>query len=737
MADISNNLQTALALARQGMAVFPCQSGGDKVKQPKPFLKWREASSVNESQIRKWWQKWPDAAIGLDLAKSGLVVVDADRHGTHDGVAAMGELMEANGYQPDGVPLVATPNEGTHFFYRQPAGKQYGNSRGILPEGVDIRGHGGYVIAPGTVMQDGRLYEVFGQVHEAPVLPDWIGQLIEAERQAEPPRPVTVERTRHEDIRIQSYCDEAISQESARVRTAPEGARNNTLNEASFSLGQLVGAGWVPRHEIEGLLTNAAIDAGLKQPEIRKTIRSGIEGGIRQPRCLSENTEISSGEAAAARRLIENHDGTLADEETGEIIEPSGATSCQGIALDYPPGLVGEIAQWIVAVSRKQQPELAIGAALAIVGAACGRQIKGPTQSSTALYVLALAPTGKGKEAPLKAIIRIMMAAGLGHHVGPDQWMSMSALINMVTRKPLACCAQDEFGGFMQRVFHRRASTHERAIPQILRSLWGVNFGPWTTPQWADGTSHIVDAPHLTLFGASTHEQFYSAMEGAAISDGTLNRFLVIEGRKQPVEQASPGDAEQVPKSIVDGLRQIYLLSGEMPAAQRNSIECNLAAVGGARQVGWCPDGSEQAYREFQTAMESQADRDAQRAEFMVRAPEMAIRIATILAVGRGYDAVRIDDIRYGLTMVGNSVEYLVAGANEWMTENEQEANVKKVLRLIRESKRITHVQLMRRAYFLKARDLRDILAMLIESEMIRRIEVSTKGRKRPEYLSC
>ena len=41
----------------------------------------------------------------------------------------------------------------------------------------------------------------------------------------------------------------------------------------------------------------------------------------------------------------------------------------------------------------------------------------------------------------------------------------------MVTKQPLALCPQDEFGGFMQRVFNRKGSTHERAIPQILRSL--------------------------------------------------------------------------------------------------------------------------------------------------------------------------------------------------------------------------------------------------------------------------
>jgi len=169
-----------MALARAGLAVFPCQSGGERAKQPMPFLKWREASTANEQQIAAWWRKWPDAAPALDLAKCGLIVIDADRH-EHDGVEAFGALMAAHGFDPDSAPIVATPSQGSHHFFRQPAGRApFGNGRGNLPAGVDVRGAGGYVIAPGTVMADGRVYELHGNLDEAPELPDWLIALLEA-----------------------------------------------------------------------------------------------------------------------------------------------------------------------------------------------------------------------------------------------------------------------------------------------------------------------------------------------------------------------------------------------------------------------------------------------------------------------------------------------------------------------------------------------------------------------------
>ena len=195
---VGANLDTALALAGAGLSVFPCHAGGDKAKQPMPFIRWRDASTTSESQIRQWWQKWPDAAIGLDLGKCGLLVVDADRHGEHDGVEAWGTVMAAHGFDPDSAPLVATPNQGNHHFFRQPADRRLGNGRGSLPPGVDVRGEGGYVIAPGTVMADGRVYELFGDLGAAPAIPDWLSAILEGRRaSALPKNTPEIQKTAH------------------------------------------------------------------------------------------------------------------------------------------------------------------------------------------------------------------------------------------------------------------------------------------------------------------------------------------------------------------------------------------------------------------------------------------------------------------------------------------------------------------------------------------------------------
>ena len=85
-----------------------------------------------------------------------------------------------------------------------------------------------------------------------------------------------------------SYGAAALRGESDRVRSAPVGQRNHTLNSAAYSLGQLVAAGALDQARAVQALTDAAADAGLEAAEIASTIESGLSAGLKQPRALPE-----------------------------------------------------------------------------------------------------------------------------------------------------------------------------------------------------------------------------------------------------------------------------------------------------------------------------------------------------------------------------------------------------------------------------------------------------------------
>lgn len=117
----------ASSFGKAGWRVHPCDPDTKR-----PLTKWTEAASSHPAIIESFWQRWPEALIGL-CTGDGLVVVDDDR-----GLAEPEEDMAA-------TRTAKTRSRGWHHYFR--CSVDLGNRVGIIP-GVDVRGKGGYVIAP-------------------------------------------------------------------------------------------------------------------------------------------------------------------------------------------------------------------------------------------------------------------------------------------------------------------------------------------------------------------------------------------------------------------------------------------------------------------------------------------------------------------------------------------------------------------------------------------------------------
>jgi bifunctional DNA primase/polymerase-like protein len=270
-------LTAALAYARHGIPVLPvhtpaedgsCSCGRstcDRVgKHPRVRHGLSEAST-DETRLQMWWTRWPDANIGL---RTGVVmdVADVDSaEGWHGLRHLLGDAIPAG-------PQVETGSGGRHLWFRVTG---YGNRVRLLP-GLDWRGSGGYVVAPPSKHANGGDYRWLARPSDdpPPTAPAALRDLI-----AGPADPAPAGAIAHPD----RYAAAALEAEVDRVARAHVGARNDTLNRAAFALGRLVGAGlldvWLVTHE----LTEAAVYAGLGRAEIRRTIRSGLTAGRRQP----------------------------------------------------------------------------------------------------------------------------------------------------------------------------------------------------------------------------------------------------------------------------------------------------------------------------------------------------------------------------------------------------------------------------------------------------------------------
>lgn len=382
--------------------------------------------------------------------------------------------------------------------------------------------------------------------------------------------------------------------------------------------------------------------------------------------------------------------------------------------LTRVPGLVGEITEWICASAKRPQRGLSLGAAMTLVGTAAGRKVAGPTDSGTHLYVLAIAATGAGKDHPIKCIGRILTASTMKAHNGPSQFMSMSALINTLTHQPLTLSAMDEFGSFLKRVNGSKAGNHEQAISGIMRQVWGSSFGEIETPAYAQSQSRTLVSPAFSIFGASTAEEFYAAVEGDDVFNGFLNRFLTISTKLKPPEQTPTASIFEVPESISKGMVAIYSIGGPLMGATMHNGQSNAPAM----IVPWDDEQAKHVYDTFGRALEAREEDAA----FLSRTREMAVRLATIRALGISYMAPRITvaDMEWGRDLALWSAERMMEDANDYMSVNEHQATAMRILRVIKARGRIKKGDLLRAMQNrLKAKDLADHLSSLVESEQI------------------
>lgn len=195
-----------------------CTCGGPAVNpkcKPGKHPRWERGTlerghleaTTDPDLIRAWWTKWPEANIGVPTGEStGLLVLDVDHPGGLD------TLEDEHGELP-ATRTHSTGSGGMHLLYRYPdTGERFGNSSGSLPDGYDIRGEGGYIVAPRSRTQ--RPYTVLDRLPLASP-PEW---LLEALR-----RPQSAARgagsTHHPGPIPLDSGGAAI----------PEGSRDNTL----------------------------------------------------------------------------------------------------------------------------------------------------------------------------------------------------------------------------------------------------------------------------------------------------------------------------------------------------------------------------------------------------------------------------------------------------------------------------------------------------------------------------
>jgi hypothetical protein len=214
----SARLRAALAYAKHGIEVFPCNPAPDK--SPRTRRGYLDAST-DAARVHAYWTRHPDASIGMPTGeRTGGWVLDVDGA---DGLDALAELEREHGKPGSLATLtVRTPRGGLHLHFTHP-GFPVKCSVGELAPGLDVRGDGGYVLVPPS---DG--YEWADRTPRADA-PEWLLELIR--------EPASLGAApRSESGQRRSFAGPVDADPASPGEPIPDGERNRTLFRIACSL---------------------------------------------------------------------------------------------------------------------------------------------------------------------------------------------------------------------------------------------------------------------------------------------------------------------------------------------------------------------------------------------------------------------------------------------------------------------------------------------------------------------
>jgi hypothetical protein len=176
----------ALAYAEIGWSVIPLK------RDKRPYESWLQyqTTRAGKKQIKAWWEKWPNANIGIVTGKisGNLVVIDID---SPEGLVALeGELGEI----PATISQRTGAEGGQHLLFYSENGDSFTNMARVIT-GIDVRANGGYIVAAPSIHPNGKTYQWGGidpiedGLDDLLPLSDELKALLSSKAETEPGQP--------------------------------------------------------------------------------------------------------------------------------------------------------------------------------------------------------------------------------------------------------------------------------------------------------------------------------------------------------------------------------------------------------------------------------------------------------------------------------------------------------------------------------------------------------------------
>jgi hypothetical protein len=383
-----------------------------------------------------------------------------------------------------------------------------------------------------------------------------------------------------------------------------------------------------------------------------------------------------------ARRFVREA-SALVREASARRPAPQAPSECSALdRLTYPPGNLGHAVQYVYDTAMFPDRLMALGAALCARSVALCRKVLGPTESSNALWIIMLGETGAGKQHAQDCIGKLLKV--MGYDDSPASGIeSLQSVVDSLAGRdgiegnPNQLVVIDEVGSFLKRI--SSAGSNIAEIPGILQTLWGWSpKADYIPPMKCRRTKEPVFGPAFSLFGASTETKFIRTISGEQVSNGFVNRMLLLNFGRGPDELSEPVYSwDEIPTWLAKALAEDAAAPEPERCPVKNSLG-ELVLVQNFRRVGW-GDGVYDLYKAYVKKIRStpsEADR-----EIWIRAPELTVRVATVVAVFDGSGVITPEHWEWALAFVEASMRQLQRALRKGMKEDMDQVDLVDYLR--------------------------------------------------------
>ena len=222
------------------------------------------------------------------------------------------------------------------------------------------------------------------------------------------------------------------------------------------------------------------------------------------------------------------------------------------------PGFITDLTEWTMSSSHSPNRTLAFAGALAMLAHLAGRTFSDGAGTRTNLYVIALAPSGSGKEAPRRINNQLAKSLDISESL-MESVASGEALEDELVKMPSLLLQSDEIAMLFGQM--RGQGRLSKALSGRLRTLFTSSGSDYITRKKAnasESTQKIVN-PHLTLFGTGVPEELLDGLTPQEIRNGLFGRCIILNAQDENLRR-TPFAFDKMPSRLMEAAEYLAKL---------------------------------------------------------------------------------------------------------------------------------------------------------------------------------